>query len=424
MKETTMFRLPGLVVFVALAAATSLDAADWPVFRGPQRNGESKDTRIPLEWGPDKNVRWKATLPGPGNSSPIVVGERVFLTCAQDKQGTRRSVICFDRADGRVLWSKTVIYEEREPTHETNPYCASTPASDGKVVIAWHGSAGLHCYDFAGNEIWKTDLGRFRHIWGYAASPVIHGDRVYLNCGPGARSFVVCVDKLDGKIVWQTDEPGGKDDGGPNWLGSWSTPRVTTVDGQEQLLVFQSERVNAYDLATGKIVWFHTGAGPLAYTDVVAGDVEGTGAVGVALAGYGGMGVGFKLGGSGDTTATHRLWQSTAKPPQRIGTGILRGRYLYLPDEPGIECLDVVTGKQVWTHRERGQNFWASLVAAGDRIYATTQQGKTFVFAADPSEFKLLATNALGERINATPAISGEEIFVRTWQNLYCIGKK
>jgi outer membrane protein assembly factor BamB len=344
-----------------------------------------------------------------------------LLTCAQDKQGTRRSLYCFDRSDGKQVWVKTVDLDRVERTHEANPYCASTPASDGQRVIVWHGSAGAYCYDLAGTELWHTDLGQFHHIWGYAGSPVIHGERVYLNCGPGARSFVACLDKNKGTVLWQTEEPGGKDDGGPNWVGSWSTPVVTTVEGREQLVVFQSGRVVAYDLGTGKILWFHTGPGPLAYTDVMVGNVEGAGPVGLALAGYGGAGVGFKLGGSGDTTATHRLWRSTAKPPQRIGSGILRDRYLYLPNETGIECLDVTTGKQLWFHRERGQTFWASLVATPERIYATSQQGTTYVFAPDPTAWKVLATNPLKERVNATPAISDRQIFVRTWEHLYCV---
>ena len=410
-----------LPVLLSLITVTSINAADWPTFRGPDRNGETLDTAIPLEWGPDKNVRWKTKLPAPGNSSPIVVADRVFLTCAQDKDGTRRSLICFDRATGKELWTKTVTLDEHEPTHEVNPYCASTPASDGQRVIGWHGSAGLHCYDLAGNELWNTDLGRFRHIWGYGSSPLIHNDRVFLNCGPGARSFVACLDKQTGKLLWQTDEPGGKDDGGPNWLGSWSTPLITTINGADQLLVFQSGKVNAYDPKTGKILYTHTGAGPLAYTDVMTTTIEGTGPVGLALAGYGGKGVGFKLGGNGDTTPTHRLWQSSVKPPQRIGSGIVRDRYLFLPNETGIECLDVLTGKQLWFHRERGQTFWASLVATPDRIYAISQQGTTYVFAPDPKEWKLLATNPLNERTNSTPAPSGNQLFLRTAQHLYCV---
>jgi outer membrane protein assembly factor BamB len=237
---------------------------------------------------------------------------------------------------------------------------------------------------------------------------------------------VVAVDKNTGDVRWQTDEPGGapdKDATHPEWLGSWSTPVLTQVDGKEQLLVFMPYHVNAYDPATGKILWTHGGAGPLAYTDVVVGELPGAGKIGVAMAGYGGAAVGFKLGGSGDTTATHRLWQSTAKPPQRIGSGIIIDGSLYFPNEPGvIECLDPATGQTKWRQRLPGQIIWASLVSTPGRLYATTQQGKTFVFAPDPTGWKPLATSDLGERINATPAVADGHLFVRTWKALYCIG--
>jgi len=414
---------PLLLILTALPTTGRAD--DWPFFRGPARDGVSSDTQVPLQWGKDNNVVWRVPLPQTGNSSPIIAKGKVFLTCAQDKQGRRRALYCFDRATGKELWSKVVTWDPADPTHPENPYCGSTPATDGQRVIVWHGSAGLYCYDLDGHELWHKDLGPFRHIWGYASSPIIHGDRVYLNGGPGARSFVVALDKTNGTILWQTDEPGGapdRDAQHPDWLGSWSTPLVTTLDGKEQLLVFQPLHVNAYDLDTGKVLWTHGGAGLLAYTDVVIGDVAGAGKLGVAMAGYGGKAVGFKLGGSGDTSATHRLWQSTAKPPQRIGSGIILDSHLYIPNENGIECLDPLTGKSIWSHRIPGQTFWSSLIAASGRLYATSQKGTTFVFEANPTTWKLLATNDLGEHTNATPAISDHQLFIRTWQALYCIG--
>ena len=135
---------------------------------------------------------------------------------------------------------KTVAWEKMDQHHDANPYCAPTPAADGKHVVVWHGSAGLHCYDYDGNELWKRDLGMIRHIWGYAGSPVIHHDTVFLNCGPGQRQFVTSLDLKTGQQIWQTDEPGGAEDKSPetnSWIGSWSTPVIAKVDGQEQLLV-------------------------------------------------------------------------------------------------------------------------------------------------------------------------------------------
>src|SRR4051812_46359737 len=153
-----------ILALAAAPAARLARAADWPMFRGPDRNGVSPDAQAPLNWSATKNVKWKAPLPQPGNSSPVVSGGRVFVTCAEDRNGTRRSLYCFDRSDGKQLWVKTITYPEVEKTYPENPYCASSPAADGKVVVAWHGSAGVHCYDPDGKELWSKDLGTFRHI--------------------------------------------------------------------------------------------------------------------------------------------------------------------------------------------------------------------------------------------------------------------
>ncbi len=412
-------------IFAVLIQGAPSHAADWPFFRGPDRDGKSAETKLPLEWNKDKDIKWRVKLPSGGNSSPIVSGGKVFVTCAEDKKGIGRSLYCFNRATGKQLWVKTVTWDQPDTTHDANPYCGPTPATDGQRVVAWHGSAGLYCYDMDGKELWKRNLGVVRHIWGYGSSPIIHGDHVYLNCGPGTRSFVVALNKNTGDVLWQTDEPGGapdKDATHPDWLGSWSSGLITQVDGKDQLLVFQPKHVNAYDLDKGTILWTCEGAGLLAYTDAVVGEVEGAGKIGIAMGGYGGKAIGFKLGGAGDITATNRLWQSTAAPPQRIGSGIILGKHMYVVNEPGVECIEAATGKSVWK-KNLGGAFWSSLVYGDGRLYATNQQGKTFAFAPDPTAFKLLATSDLGEKINATPAISDGQIFIRTWEALYCIGE-
>jgi len=423
------------VVFSAalLTSAGLLKAADWTHFRGPDRNGVAAEETAPLNWSREKNIRWKAALPQPGNSSPVVSGDRVFVTCAEDRRGTRRSLYCFSRADGKQLWVKTVTYDKPDPTHAQNPYCASSPAADGKVVVAWHGSAGLHCYDYDGKELWSRDLGRIRHVWGWAGSPVIHGDVIYLNCGPGVRTFVAAIDKKTGDVLWQTEEPGGAEDKSKetgSWIGSWSTPVVTTVDGREQVLVFMPRKVNAYDPKTGQVLWYCTGAGDLAYTDVMlaevpAGDGSGTGQrIGVAMAGYTGAAIGFKLGGSGDVTAANRLWRETRNNPQRVGSGVIVGRHLFMPNEPYLACYDVTTGKELWRQSFPGERFWGSVVRAGDRLYVTSQKGVTYVFAPDPKQFKLLATNDLDEGSNSTPAIADGQIFLRTDRHVWCVEEK
>lgn len=411
-----------LVVSLLFAIPCAAFAGDWPQFRGPAGNGVSEETNVPQVWGPDKNIRWKVPLPGPGDSSPIVSGKRVFITCATDR-GKNRSLYCFDRDTGKELWVKTVEFSGVEPTHPTNQYCGSSPAADGQRVFVWHSSAGLHCYDYDGNLLWSRDLGTFKHIWGYGASPVLYKDKLLLNCGPGVRTFVIALDRESGKTLWQTDEPGGasgeKEDGTDKvvWNGSWSTPAITKVDGQDQILVGMPRHLNAYDPETGKIVWTCDGLGDLVYTSPMISE-----GVAIAMSGYHGPAIGCKLRGTGNVTESNRLWQKTAKNPQRIGTGIIVGKNLFMANEQGIaQCLDVTTGDDRWTSRLPGGAIWGSLLLAEGRFYVTNQQGTTLVFQPNADQLELLQENKLGEMSNSTPAFSDGQIFIRTFKHLYCI---
>lgn len=411
-------------------AVSPVAAGDWPMFRGPTRDGIAPEgEKAPLEWSTTKNVKWKTPLPRPGNSSPIVVGGKVFLATALDAKGTQRALMAFDRKDGKVLWTKTVQYDTPDPTHGTNPYNAASPAADAERVVVWHASAGLHCYDHNGNELWKRDLGEIKHIWGWAASPVIHGDVVYLNAGPGDRQFMCALDKKTGATLWQTDEPGGAFDKSPvtkGWLGSWNTPRLVSVNGQEQLLAFMATKVNAYDPKTGKVLWFVEGTGPLAYSDIYISPPAADGSrVVAALAGYGGAAIGIKLDGKavGDATATHRLWRNAAKHPQRIGAGVILGDKFIVPNEPNIGCYDLNTGQEVWTKNLPGERFWGGILRVGDRLYVTSQKGTTHVFAADAGAYKPMASNELGEPSNSSPAVSDGQLFLRTAKHLWCVGE-
>src|SRR5687768_16345926 len=239
---------------VAMSCAAVAAAQEWPMFRGANRDGISKETAAPLEWSKDKNIAWRVKLPAPGNSSPVVWGDRVFLATAQDRKGTKRALSCYDAKTGTERWTKVVSWDKQDPTHGQSPHGAGSPATDGQRVVVWHGSAGVHCYDVDGKELWQRDLGVFRHIWGYAGSPVILGDLVYLNAGPGVRTFIVALNKVNGEIVWQHDEPGGAEDKHPEtkqWVGSWATPVPWTIDGKTQLVVAMPNRVVSFDPANG-----------------------------------------------------------------------------------------------------------------------------------------------------------------------------
>lgn len=402
-------------------------AADWPAFRGPQGNGIApKDALPPLEWSREKHVAWRVQLDHTGNSSPIVVGQVVYLT-ESDKPGKTLTLRAFDRETGTEMWKQSMSDEKPGPTHQTNPYAAATPASDGERIVVWYGQAGLHAYSHDGNPNWSVETPNVKHIWGYGSSPMIHGGRVYLNTGIGPESFVAAYDVTNGQLAWKTPEPGG-DDGtsqkSGGWIGSWSTPVIINVEGVEQLLVPQPTRVVAYDLTSGKILWHCDGLnnqprGSLAYTSAMVGD-----GYAVIMGGFNGPAFGLKLGGTGDVTESNRLWRTEKNNPQRIGSAVVLGDHVFMANSgPGIiECLDLKTGKERWRARpETEGNFWGSVVFANNRLYATNQNGTTLVFAPNPDKFELLATNPLGEHCNATPAISGRDLFLRTYNALYGI---
>ena len=402
--------------------AASAVAGDWPAFRGPAGNGVAQEDKAPLHWAPDKNVRWKMSLPGPGNSSPIVSRGHVFVTCAEN-QGTKRNLYCFDHRSGETLWVRTVTFPGVEPTHRSNPYCASTPVADGSRVVVWHGSAGVFCYDFEGRTLWEKDLGPVRHDWGYASSPILYDGKVILNFGPGSRTFLAALDLKTGDLLWKREESGGLDATDKRMVGSWSTPVVIQVDGKDQILCSMPTRVMACDPETGSLLWF---CGGLASekVDLVYASPFVSGGIGVAFTGWiNGPTIGFKLGGVGDVTASNRLWLD--KQPQRIGSGVVVDGRLYIVNAgPGTaQCIECRTGKVLWTERLEGGESWGSVLLAAGRLYVTSRRGVTTVFRPNPEKFELMAMNDLGEPSNATPAISDGQIFLRTDEHLYCIAE-
>jgi outer membrane protein assembly factor BamB len=405
--------------------AGAVQAEDWLRFRGPNGQGHVADTGYPLTWSKTEHIKWRVELPGPGNSSPIVVGNKVFLTQATE-QGQKRSLLCFDRTNGQRLWEHTIPFGKVEETHKTNPYCSATPTSDGERVVVWHGSAGTHCYDLNGTLLWSRDLGEFHHIWGEASSPVIHGEYVYQICGPGERTFVICLNRQTGETVWQSPmEPGGSVSSNGRYVGTWASPVFITLNGKEQLLCALHTRVVAYDPLTGQELWSTSGIsssrGDLVYTSPLVTETDA-----VLFGGYGGPALGFRLGGTGDVTEPNRNWINPKEwNPQRIGSGVIVNGNVYMAnadETASVECLDVKTGEQHWvTRRTNHGAHWGSMVQCEGRLYVTGQRGVTHVFAPNAEEHEVLADNDLGEESNSTPAFSNGDIFLRTFQALYCI---
>jgi outer membrane protein assembly factor BamB len=408
-------------VLAVLVGSAMVTAADWPAWRGPDGQGRSAEKNLPLTWSDTENVRWKVPLPAGGNSTPIIWGDRVFLTQAS-KDGSVRSLMCLARADGKLLWQKDVEYAEKETTHKTNPYCSASPVTDGERVVVSHGSAGMYCYDFTGRELWKVDVGKLEHIWGNAASPIIHGELAILWCGPGERQFLLAVDRKTGKEVWRHEEAGGLfgTGGSKEWVGSWSTPLVVKIGEQDQLLLSMPFKLKSFDPTTGKEIWSSGGLGKLVYTSPLFAD-----GLAVSLGGPSGQ-VAVKVGGTGDVTKESFSFKRGSA--WRVGSGVIVGDHVYHVEGNGTpRCWELKTGKDVWEVETRPGTggCWGSTVYGDGRVYVTNQNGDTLVFAADP-KYQLLATNRLGkgEHTNSSIAIAHGDLFIRTYKHLWCIGKK
>jgi outer membrane protein assembly factor BamB len=411
-----------LVLVSGLAMAAN--AANWPAWRN-DGTGVSLEKNVPVKWSATENVRWRVALPGPGNGSPIVWEDRVFITQAERE---RREVMCFERKSGKVLWRNGTGYAGKERTHETNPFGSPTPVTDGERVIAWFGSAGLFCFDINGKELWRRDLGKQDHIWGYGSSPVMHGDLCFLHFGPGERSFLIAVEKKTGKTAWQVDlpqiDPPRRNDGFAGKqgqpLGSWSTPLIVKTGKRTELILSVTSELRGFEPATGKELWKTDGLSPLVYTSVMAGE-----GVVMATGGFGGSTVAVKMGGSGDLSG-EKLWHVPKEKKNRISTGVISQGHVFLCNMDGVaQCIELKTGKDKWLERLRptgaSGEIWGSTLLVGDNVFVVNQSGDTLVFKANPEKFEVVSTNPLKEHSNSTPAISNGELFIRTYQALWCI---
>ncbi len=410
-----------LASLFSLLFLTTLGGADnWPAWRGPHANGISTEQDVPVTWSATQNVRWKVPLPAPGNSTPIIWGDHVMLTQSLDG-GKRRALTAFARRDGQKLWQQEVPCAVPETSHKQNPPCSGSPVTDGTAVYAHFASAGVLACDLAGHKLWHRELGPVLHKFGNASSPVLYENLLIIYQGPGEPTFLTALDKRTGKTVWQKPETGIND---PNF-GSYSTPVVIRVGDQDELIMpLPGDRIGdagvlkAYAPATGEELWRCAGLGNEVYAMPV---VSAARDLIVGISGFRGPTMAVRPGGRGEVTGTHRLWH-TSKNPQRIGSGVLHADYLYLSDADGfVECLEATTGKQVWKERLGGK-LWGSLLLADNKLYVSNLEGCTFVLAARP-KFEVLARNDVGEPTYAAPVISQGELFLRTYQHLYCISR-
>ncbi len=432
-----------LSVACFLALAGSASAGHWPGWRGPDGNGISKEKDLPLRWSTNQNVRWRTPLPERCNSTPVVWGSRIFITQPIEKEN-RCTVMCFNQQDGKLLWQTGLTGAEKEAAYPDNPPCSSSPVVDRKRVIAWFGSAGVCCYDFEGKELWRRDLGRQSHMWGYASSLALYRNLCLLNFGPGKPSFIIALDKTSGKTVWKYDLAPVPDDtkyedlgGDPKWAerpdaqklsdiaGSWATPLLVHAGERDELIVALPLQLVALAPRTGVRLWTCRGPNIGAYSSPFFGD----GIVGFTGNGFVNTALAVRPGGKGDVTATHRLWFSSLPNSKAyIGSGMIFQGHMYLVSGAGFAaCLDLKTSKTIWEERLTGtgarNGSYSSPVLAGDRLYVANKNADVFVLQAAP-KFECLAINSIGgEPMNASLAVSDGAIFIRTDRALWCIAR-
>jgi outer membrane protein assembly factor BamB len=430
-----------LLVLVACGLVTSIQSApdrnprpepaglaptDWPGFRGPGAAAASQESNLPTTWNETENLVWKTRLPGAGGSSPIVLGDRVFVTCytgyglpgedAGDQKSLRRQLLCLDRKSGNVLWKKESEARLPEATYgrftNQHGYASSTPATDGERVYVFFGTAGVYAFDLDGKKLWQVSVGTKTHNWGSAASPVLYKGLVIINAGVECGALVA-LDKKTGNEVWKA----------PGIQKCWGTPvLVDGAEGKQELVVSVPKNILGLDPDTGKRLWRCDGIDDYICPSVATRD----GAV-YAIGGRKNTALAVKAGGRGDdVTASHRLW--TNKVGSNVCSPLIQGDYLYWINDNGIAyCLKAKTGEQVSSERLAGSGrVYASAVAADGKLYVVSREKGTYVLAAEP-KLKQLAHNTFsGDKsiFNGSPAISKGQLFLRSDKYLYCIGTK
>lgn len=401
------------------AAKASVD--EWSRFRGPSGMGLASAGDVPLSWGADENIAWKAPLPGPGASSPIVFGDRIYLTCftgyIPGQQGQledlERHLLALNRQDGKPIWDKSVKAKlPEEPKIRDHGYAANTPAADDAGIVVFFGKSGVFAFDHDGKQQWQTDVGDGKHQWGTSASPVFYKDMVFINASVESQTLFA-LDRKTGKVRWKAT----------GIREAWNTPVIVkSLSGKDELIVTIHGKVLAFDPQSGDALWScKTDIGWYMVPSVVAEK-----GIVYSLGGRSGIAaLAVKTGGSGDVTESHRLWTSTKG--SNVSSPVYQDGYLYwMHEQRGVAyCAKAETGEVVYEERvSRAGQVYASAILAGGRVYYLTREGKTIVVPAKP-KYELLATNDLHDRseFNGSPAVDGNRLLIRSDKFLYCIGK-
>lgn len=438
--------LPALTAGCCLLAVSTLTADDWLRFRGPNGSGIAENADPPVEWSPTSNLKWKTELPGAGVSCPIVVGERIFLTCYSgygldrrdpgNQQDLKRHLVCLDRATGDINWTKTIDAVLPEDPYAgagvpEHGYASHTPVSDGERVYAFFGKSGAFAFDLDGNQLWKTPLGTESDArrWGSSSSPILTGDIVVVSAGPESRS-IVGLDKATGEEKWRAEAEG---------LGMvWGTPILSEVDGRTDIVLGAPYEIWGLNPDNGKLRWY----AEVMATESFSSSVVQSGDLFVAIEGRGGGSVAVRAGGKGDVTEANRLW--LGRDNNRFATPIAHEGLVYFVNSGIANCMEAATGEAIYRERlpaaapsggdsDRGgfggrgrggrSSDYASPVMANDRIYYQKRNGDLHVYKVG-RDFEHLAVNRVtdnAEDFSATPAIADNELFIRSSKAIYCV---
>lgn len=451
----TSAHLPVVVLTGAsLLFTVASQAADWPQWRGPSQNGVAPNANPPTFWSESSNVVWKIAVPGSGTSTPIIWGKHIFLLAAEALPsanqapvtnapapqattnaapgGNRRgggggrseaptnpyrfTVNAFDRTTGKVLWQKTAVEEvPHEAHHRDHGFASASPVTDGEHVYAWFGSRGMHCYDFSGKLKWSQRFGKMqtRNSFGEGSSPALHGDTLVVLWDHEGEDFITALDKRTGQEKWRQPRSEGT---------GWTTPLIVTYAGQTQVLISAANRIRSYALDDGKLLWECAGmtANPIP-TPVADADTA------YFISGFRGAALlAIKLGGTGDLTGTDFIRWSHNKSTPYVPSPLLYDDFFYFlaGNNATLSCLDAKTGKAHYeAERLEGVfGMYASPVGAGGRIYLAGRDGKCAVIKNSPT-LEVLAVNALDDKFDASPAVVGNELFLRGHKSLYCISE-
>ena len=398
-------------------------ADNWPQWRGPSLNGVSNEKNLPVKWTTEENVSWKVALPGMSGSTPIIWRDRIFLNVAD---GDNLFVWALNKTNGEVLWKKPLGGGNVKMRKQN--MSSPSPVTDGRSVYVMTGTGILKGFDFTGKELWTRDIqkeyGQFGLQWGYASSPLLHEDSLYVQVLHGMKtddaSYVMRIDKKSGKTLWKVDRPTSAIRESPD---SYTTPALLRYGKTTEIVITGGDCVTGHDPATGKELWRANGlnpdnnpnyrivASPIVFDNIIYAPTR----IKPLLA--------LKAGGRGDITSSHVLW-STGNGPD-VPTPVTDGKYFYVVNDRGIVfCLDAKTGAEIYVQqRIKPGTYSGSPVLADGKIYITNEDGLTTVVAAGP-KFEVLAENPLNDYALSSPAISDGQIFIRTAAHLYAIGKK